>query len=71
MDLPAILVLGLWFIMQIFSGVSSLANVGAAEVAYFAHIGGFVLGMLAGLLARGHVRRAAPWSGPYDRGPSY
>jgi membrane associated rhomboid family serine protease len=69
-DLPAVLVLGLWFVMQLFSGVSSLANVGADGVAYFAHIGGFLLGMLAGFLARGRVREAALWDRP-PGGPGY
>jgi membrane associated rhomboid family serine protease len=52
---PAIIVLGLWFILQLFSGVLSLGgpqDVGG--VAFWAHIGGFVAGMLmAKLLATG------------------
>jgi len=40
---PAILVLGFWFLMQIFSGVST--PVGGGGVAFWAHIGGFVAGM--------------------------
>ena len=45
--LPAILVLGAWFVLQLFSGVASLA-VTTAEggVAYFAHLGGFVAGVV-------------------------
>ena len=48
-ELPALLVLGLWFVMQLFVGVASIANVSAQEmggVAYFAHIGGFVAGLI-------------------------
>jgi membrane associated rhomboid family serine protease len=45
--LPAIIVLGGWFVLQLFSGVGSL---GGGEtgggVAYWAHIGGFVAGLL-------------------------
>ena len=45
--LPAVLVLGFFFVIQLFSGVASLPyaaqNVGG--VAYFAHVGGFVAGM--------------------------
>ena len=47
-ELPAIIILGLWFVLQLFSGVGSLgvpAAQNAGGVAYFAHIGGFVAGM--------------------------
>jgi membrane associated rhomboid family serine protease len=48
-ELPALLVLGLWILLQLFLGASELNQpVGGGEggVAYFAHIGGFVFGML-------------------------
>lgn len=45
-DWPAWLVIGLWFIVQLFSGVASLGAASAGGVAFFAHIGGFVLGMV-------------------------
>ena len=44
-QLPAFVVLGFWFIMQLFSGVASL-GVEDVGVAYWAHIGGFVAGVL-------------------------
>jgi membrane associated rhomboid family serine protease len=44
--LPAILVLGAWFILQLFSGLTSLGVPTGGGVAVFAHIGGFVAGML-------------------------
>lgn len=46
--LPALLVLGLWFVMQFFSGVLSLGveNAASGGVAWWAHIGGFVAGMV-------------------------
>ncbi len=45
--LPALIVLGFWFIMQFFSGVLSLGvqNASTGGVAWWAHIGGFVAGM--------------------------
>ena len=53
-DLPAIVFLGFWFMSQLFSGVLSMGlpeNVGG--VAWWAHIGGFLTGMLlCGLFAR-------------------
>jgi membrane associated rhomboid family serine protease len=48
-ELPAIFILGFWFVLQLFSGVGSLGVQDAQDtggVAYFAHIGGFVAGMI-------------------------
>jgi len=45
--IPAVFVLGLWFVMQLFSGLSSLGYQGGG-VAFWAHVGGFVAG--AGLI---------------------
>ncbi len=49
LELPALLVLGLWFVQQIVFGYFDLANPtgGGGGVAYFAHIGGFAFGLLA------------------------
>lgn len=51
---PAIITLGLWIIMQIISQYNSLHGQADAGVAYAAHIGGFVAGML---LVRSFVRK--------------
>lgn len=65
-ELPAILILGLWFVLQLFSGVGSLGVQDAQDmggVAYFAHIGGFVIGViLIAILGgmRGPRRREPP-----------
>jgi membrane associated rhomboid family serine protease len=49
---PAGIVLGLWFVLQLFSGVLSLGGPDVGGVAFWAHIGGFVTGVvLAKLLA--------------------
>jgi membrane associated rhomboid family serine protease len=54
---PAILVLGLWFALQLFSSFGSFANTGPGEeqggVAFMAHVGGFVAGFLMAFLFRG------------------
>ncbi len=49
LELPAILILGFWFLQQVLFGYFDLANPtgGGGGVAYFAHIGGFVFGLLA------------------------
>jgi rhomboid family protein len=49
LELPALLILGFWFIQQALFGYFDLAS-GSGQgggVAYFAHIGGFVFGLLA------------------------
>jgi membrane associated rhomboid family serine protease len=44
---PAVVVLGFWFVIQFFSGFLSVAaSAAAGGVAYFAHIGGFVAGVI-------------------------
>ena len=57
MALPAVLVLGLWFVMQFFSGALSLGNAGGGGVAWWAHIGGFAFGFLGLRLFGGRSRR--------------
>ncbi|MHB0858616.1 MAG: rhomboid family intramembrane serine protease [Anaerolineae bacterium] len=51
-QLPALVVLGFWFVLQILSGASQLGGEGAGNVAYFAHIGGFIFGLLVGLVVK-------------------
>jgi membrane associated rhomboid family serine protease len=44
--LPAPVFLGIWFAMQFFQGVASITMAPTSGVAWWAHIGGFVMGML-------------------------
>ena len=46
-EVPATIFLGFWFISQLFSGWLSLHGADVNSVAWWAHIGGFVFGMLA------------------------
>jgi membrane associated rhomboid family serine protease len=43
---PAIYFLGFWFFMQAFNGIGSLGTMQSGGIAYWAHIGGFVAGMI-------------------------
>ncbi|HEY4613430.1 MAG TPA: rhomboid family intramembrane serine protease [Bacteroidota bacterium] len=47
-ELPALVVLGLWFVLQFFNGLAALGpeTAGMGGVAWWAHIGGFVAGLL-------------------------
>jgi membrane associated rhomboid family serine protease len=65
---PAWLFLGFWFVMQLFSGNFALIHPDAkgGGVAFFAHIGGFVFGVLAALILTG-AGRIAPAFPPNAR----
>jgi membrane associated rhomboid family serine protease len=63
-SLPAVVVLGFWFVLQFFSGATSLAQHVNGGVAYFAHIGGFVTGVIAALLFFPKERRPRAAPGP-------
>ena len=63
---PALFMLGLWIVMQFISGMT--ADVRGGGVAYMAHIGGFVAGLvLAPLFAIGRTRPATRTYRDYDR----
>jgi rhomboid family protein len=63
---PAVFAIGLWAALQFVNGFGQIAATDetAGGVAYLAHVGGFVTGVLAGLLFRamGMGRRAARWA---------
>src|SRR5437660_4738340 len=65
--LPAIILIGLWFLLQFFDGVRSLSIIqqGMGGVAYFAHVGGFIAGLVITLLFRPLLRPPAPTSYHY------
>ncbi len=52
---PAIVVVGLWGLLQLFGGFGQLGREGGG-VAYMAHVGGFVAGMVLVFLFRNSVR---------------
>ncbi len=62
-DLPAFLILGYWFVIQFFSGISTVGARATASggVAYWAHIGGFVLGVILVRVWPERPRRMAYW----------
>ena len=61
-ELPALIVLGMWFVLQLFSGTLSLGAQGAQTggVAWWAHIGGFAVGMVIGRIFRNRGGRTRP-----------
>ncbi len=57
-EIPAVIYLGVWFLLQLANGAMQLSTKAgeAGGVAWWAHIGGFVLGIILCLL----LRRPAP-----------
>src|SRR5712691_12691218 len=51
--IPAVIILGYWFVLQFLAGISSLGMTATGGVAVWAHVGGFLLGMLITMMARG------------------
>jgi membrane associated rhomboid family serine protease len=51
-EVPAIIVLGFWFLLQLLDGIGSLGMETGAGVAFFAHIGGFVAGAFVAWLMK-------------------
>lgn len=45
-ELPAVILLGYWFLIQTLSGLGALGMRGRGGVAWWAHVGGFLLGLL-------------------------
>ncbi len=44
--IPAVFILGYWFLLQFLSGINALGAGATGGVAWWAHVGGFLLGML-------------------------
>jgi membrane associated rhomboid family serine protease len=44
--IPAFIILGYWFLLQFLAGVSTVGAAATGGVAWWAHIGGFLLGMV-------------------------
>ncbi len=55
---PSLIVIGLWIVLQIFSGIGSITAVAdTGGVAYMAHIGGFLAGIVLTFILRGSSNR--------------
>jgi membrane associated rhomboid family serine protease len=61
--LPAAVVLGLWFLLQLFETVLALGGPDVSGVAFGAHVGGFVAGVVMALVAQNArpMQRARAW----------
>lgn len=72
-ELPAWMMLGIWFLMQLFSGTAAITSGAVGGVAWWAHIGGFAVGaaLTFGLRAAGLLHapkiRVAPTRRAFSR----
>jgi membrane associated rhomboid family serine protease len=64
-EIPALLILGLWFLFQVYDASQPIGGEGGG-IAYFAHIGGFLFGLAAIKL---FARRENPNYGSYNPRP--
>ena len=58
--IPASLLIGFWFLIQLFSQIGSVVSVQTGGVAYMAHVGGFIFGAATARLFEG-FRRIPEW----------
>jgi membrane associated rhomboid family serine protease len=59
--MPAFVVVGIWFLFQVLNGLGTLGGEEGGGIAYAAHIGGFIFGLI---LAKSFVKDTAPVSRP-------
>jgi membrane associated rhomboid family serine protease len=53
-QMPALIVIGFWIVLQFINGIGSIATTAeTGGVAYMAHIGGFVAGLVLAFVLRG------------------
>jgi rhomboid family protein len=63
-EVPAVLFLGIWFLLQFLSGVGSIADADRASmggVAFWAHVAGFAVGAIGVLFFRRPERQRVEW----------
>jgi membrane associated rhomboid family serine protease len=62
-EIPAVFFLVFWFLIQLVSGVGQLANLTGANVGFWAHVGGFLTGVLGVWVFKRREREAVAWWG--------
>ena len=62
-ELPAIFLLGFWFLMQLFSAgaIAVTANSHAGGVAFMAHVAGFIFGLVAVFIFKKRLQPDTRW----------
>jgi membrane associated rhomboid family serine protease len=66
LEIPAVVYLGFWFLMQVLNGAMALAVMGdSGGVAWWAHVGGFAAGMALAPLLRRRQSYPRAWRDQY------
>jgi membrane associated rhomboid family serine protease len=67
--LSALAFLGIWFVQQLFSGIGAInpADANQSGVAWWAHIGGFVFGLLIGFLFKDQIKKGTEVNNQYEK----
>lgn len=60
-EVPAVILLGLWFLLQVVSGVGSLGQADVGGVAFWAHAAGFAAGAATIVFFRRPERQRVEW----------
>ena len=62
-EIPAVFFLGFWFLMQMFSGAGSIAHTTGSQggVAFWAHVAGFIAGLVGVFVFRRPERQRVEW----------
>jgi membrane associated rhomboid family serine protease len=69
-EVPAIFFLGIWFLMQLLSGVGSIATTAGADtggIAFWAHVSGFAAGLVGVFVFRRPKPQPVEWWNEIDR----
>jgi membrane associated rhomboid family serine protease len=61
-EVPAVFFLALWFVMQLGSGFATLGRASAGGVAFWAHVGGFIAGMILAPAMRDRAVAGPRWA---------
>ena len=62
-EIPAVFFLAFWFFMQLLSGVGQLADLPGANVGFWAHVGGFITGVIGVWVFKRPERQRVEWWG--------
>lgn len=63
-EVPAVILLGLWFLMNLVSGIGTIGQMNMGGVAFWAHAGGFAAGAAGCFLLRRPERLDVEWWSP-------
>jgi membrane associated rhomboid family serine protease len=61
-EIPAVFFLGVWFVLQVAGGLQTAPTAAAGGIAFWAHVAGFLAGVVGILVLGGRRRRSSYWT---------